>query len=200
MYIRHGLLTTSSSAQQNGRGWWPTATLSVKGWVMDDYILSFVKNKCQLFMQQRTGGWGVGGHVYVTLKTLRSCASEQLAATWRRKHIGSLCVDYSVRFRATRCVSNQLGALGRKRIHFHGNWWLRAGVEQAWFRWTGVFRQRRLPLRLRATSCPCQQLLPAWRRKGDLWPASWKDPIPCHPLPFRHSARKLSPSICWYFS
>ena len=60
---------------------------------------------------------------------LRCCTSEQRVATGRTLRSPFLWITQ--RFRATRCVSDQLGTLGRKRIHFHSNWRLSAGVELA---------------------------------------------------------------------
>ena len=53
-----------------------------------------------------------------------------------------MCI--TLRFRATRCVSNQRRAIGRKRILFHGNRRLKAGVEHARLRPSGIFSNARI--------------------------------------------------------
>ena len=60
------------------------------------------------------------------MASLHSCASEQLA----RAHAGCLFVYYFA-LSNNRCISGELGALGRKRIHFQRNWRVTAGVERA---------------------------------------------------------------------
>ena len=85
---------------------------------------------------------------------------EKLAATGRRKHAQVAFLWIMLRFRATRWVSDQPRALGRKRIHFHGNRRLNAGVEHVRLSNWQFFKRNqffddasthRSPLRRRAT-------------------------------------------------
>ena len=83
---------------------------------------------------------------------LRSCASEQLAATGRREHTGRLFVDYaalsieqSLPFRSTRSAWTQHSMqLLQYCIQFHGNWRLSAGVEHALLEQLTFFRTQTL--------------------------------------------------------
>ena len=61
---------------------------------------------------------------------------------WKTQaHTGRL-LWIALRFRATCCISDRLGAHGRKHIHFYGYRRLNATVEQAWLRATDVFLTR----------------------------------------------------------
>ena len=64
--------------------------------------------------------WWVGrwGHVCVTLKPLRSWASQQLAANGRRRQTQVAFLWITMHFWATHCFSDQLGTLGRKPIQY----------------------------------------------------------------------------------
>ena len=90
------------------------------------------------------------------MSPLHSCASEQLASTGRRKHthVAFLCI--TLRFRVTRCISDQLDALGCKRIQFHSNLRPSAGVEHALLWTTGAFSNASRLLTTQAhTGRPC---------------------------------------------
>ena len=69
---------------------------------------------------------------YILIDTLKPatgqpCVPEQLSPTGIRKHTH---VDFlGLRGAFEQSVSDQLGVIGRKRIHFHGNRRLNAGVE-----------------------------------------------------------------------
>ena len=61
---------------------------------------------------------------------LRSCSAEQFAQLEHASTLGAF-LWITLRFLAIRCVSDQLGALGRRHFHFLGNWRLNTGVEHA---------------------------------------------------------------------
>ena len=79
--------------------------------------------------------------VYTKGRTRVAPAFPRFRATrsnWKTQaHTGRLFVDYAA-LSNNRGVSDQLGAFGRKRIHFDGNWRLNAGVEHVLLRATGV--------------------------------------------------------------
>ena len=65
-------------------------------------------------------------------------------------HTGRIFVDYAV-LSNNCCVSDQLGALGRKRIQFHGIRRLNAGVEHVLFEQLAVFYRKHCSRRCRHT-------------------------------------------------